>query len=121
MENVVEKSGPAERFGGAIGRTWARPRQDFEVTYYQRLIAHAADFSADLRVPFAEYPEIILGIDQKQKLMDTLALDRLESSKLSWQELTSGLTSLQKEVSSGRMSSKRHCGLQPGILRDGLS
>merc|ERR1712136_318990 len=78
--------------------------EDYAVTYHQRLVSPVADLPSDLRVPFAEYPEIILGIEQKQQqLIGSLALDRLEPAKWSWQGLTvQELESLQEEVFSGR-------------------
>ena len=68
-------------------------------TYLQRLRAPVADLPTYLRVPFAEYPEIILDNDQKQQLIETMALDRLESSKWPGQGLTmQKLDSPQEEL-----------------------
>lgn len=80
--------------------------EDYSISYHKRLTAASPpeEMPNDLCVPFTDYDEIILAIGEKQqKLIGTLALDRVEAVKWSWQGLSAQVVeSLQTEVFSGR-------------------
>merc|ERR1712136_270171 len=81
--------------------------EGYSLAFPTRLISAvppAADFPDDLHVPFTDYGEIVMAMgSREQKLIGTMALERLEASKWPWQGISlQKLDALQKEVFSGR-------------------
>lgn len=80
--------------------------EEYSLAFHKRLISAKppdAAYPDDLQVPFTDYGEIILAMGpREQKLIGTMALERIEAKSWGWQGISvQAIKDLQKEVFSG--------------------